>query len=284
MKRILPLVFLAASSGYASAFALMLDFGATPVGSTYATLSPGHSSGQISNTQVSWNTISSSSPTSTLIRGDGSNAAGVTLTMGQEATGGSNAISFSTPITSIGLVGNGGLIDNRKNLLTSGSIYGDDTNSSTVGRDGFFGSGAAGSTGAAVGLRLDGLGEGEYLVYVMARNTNTNPASLPMNVYAGTGMVAGSFNFSALQAHTQSNLSYASAGYTDGYSNFVDGENYVGVNVNIGSGESLFLAIDGVSATDRRGFINMVQIVQIPEPSAALLGCLGILAMLRRRR
>lgn len=263
----------------------MLDFGATAVASPYFTLSPGHASGAVPGGHTSWNTINSATPPSSLAFGDGSEATGITLTLGQEASGGDNVISFSTAITNVALAGGGGGTTGRQNLLTVGSVYGDDSSSTAAGRDGFFGGGTATGTGAAIGLRLDGLAAGDYIVYVMARNTNSNVATLPMNVYAGTGASAGVFDFGLLTARTQSNIGYPSAGYDDGYGTFIDGENHVGIALSIGAGESLFLAVDGAeSAVERRGFLNMVQVVQVPEPSAALLGAFGCLALVRRRR
>ena len=60
--------------------------------------------------------------------------------------------------------------------------------------------------------------------------------------------------------------------------------NYVALDITLADGDSLFLASDGGTAAESRGFLNMVQIVAIPEPASALLGTLGLLALLRRRR
>lgn len=284
MKKTLPLAFVcfALSGGAACAASLMLDFGATTAAAPYLTLSPGHNAGTVAGSETTWNTISSMTPPP-LLYGDGSAATGVTLTLGQEATGGSYAIDFTTAVSNLALAGTGGGTSGRQNMLTSGSIYGDDGDSTAVGRDGVFGGGNAGTTGAAIGLRIDGLAEGNYMIYVMARNTNSNSPTVPMDVFAGTGGVSTTFDFSLLTAHTQSNIGYPSAEYAGEYGTFINGENYVGIPVSIGADDSLFLAVDGVGS-DLRGFLNMVQVVQVPEPSAALLGAIGALALIRRRR
>lgn len=304
---------LALASLPATAANLLLDFGNPtalaggesntntspgPVASgTYLTLSPGHALGSVPAGQTSWNTITASTSRTDLVFGDGSAAMGITLTLGQEATGGNGTISYTTAITNTALVGSGGGNTSNQSLLHGtgaeygASIYGNNrTTSSAVGRDGFFGGGAATTTGAAIGLRLDGLAPGDYLVYVMARNTNSNAngtGDIPgsMNIYAGTGAESAAFAFSSLTPYGQGNNAFTNAAYAGQFAQFSDGENYVGFSVTLGEDESLFLAVDGANGTvERRGFLNMVQIVAVPEPSLAMLGSLGLLALLRRRR
>ncbi|MBX3743452.1 MAG: hypothetical protein KF712_20875 [Akkermansiaceae bacterium] len=278
----LAIAVLGLAGGLSSAANLMLDFGPTAVGSDYQTLSPGHNSGTVPTGQVTWNQISSMIPPS-LFYGDGTATSGITLTMGQESTPGNNSVDFSTAITNLALAGSGGGTAGRQNLLTTGSIYGNNSSSTAVSRDGFFG-GGSGSVGSAVGLRLDGLASGRYLIYVMARNTNSNAnPGAAMNVYANTGESSETFDFSSLSAFSQSNITYATSGYTDQYTHFVNGGNYVVIDIMIADNDSLFLAVDG-TGSENRGFLNMVQIVQIPEPASAFLGAAGFLLFFRRRR
>jgi hypothetical protein len=279
------LLVLLASSVSVSAASLMLDFGATPAADPFLARSPGHETGAIALTETAWNTITSSASRSDLVTSSGTAASGVTLALGQEATGGSNVISFATAITNLGLAGTGGAVPGHQSLLTAGSIYGENTASTAVGRDGFFGGGTATGTGAAIGLRLDGLAAGAYAVYVMSRNTNSNASSYPMHVVATTGAPAGTFDFATLSRLIQSNNGYAAATYSGEYGAFLEGQNYVAATVTLAAGESLYIAADGGSdSIDRRGFLNAVQIVPIPEPSVALLGALGLLALAFRRR
>lgn len=272
----------------ASSANLMLDFGNptsnSVVAAPYLTRSPGHADGLIPAAQTTWNTIITSANRSDLIYADGSAAGGITLDLGQESTGGNGIIDFATNVGNLTLAGSGGNVANRQVLLGAGSIYGNDSSSTAAGRDGFYGGGGATSDGTAIGLRVDGLAVGNYLAYVMARNTNSNAVSYPMNLYSSVGANSTSFNFSSLVAEAQSNPSYASLGYADQYNSFVEGVNFQLISFTIAEGESFFLAVDGGNnAMDRRGFLNMVQIVSVPEPSVALLGSLGLLLLFRRR-
>jgi hypothetical protein len=285
----LPLLGLLLAAGTpASAVNLMLDFGNpaanSVVAAPYLTLSPGHASGWIPGAQTSWNTVTTSADRADLVYANGSAATGITMDLGQETTGGNGIIDFGTNISSLTLAGTGGAVLGRQSLLGTGSIYGDNTSSTAAGRDGFFGGGTATTTGTAIGLRMDGLAAGEYVAYVMARNTNSNAVSYPMNLYSSVGGTSTTFSFSSLTAEAQSNPSYASLGYAGQYNSFIEGENFQAISFTIAEGQSFFLAVDGGDdAVDRRGFLNMVQIVSVPEPSVALLGSLGLIFLFRRR-
>jgi len=279
-----------ALNGSAFAANLMLDFGPAAVAEPYLTLSPGHRTGVISSGQTSWNTISSATPPApnSLLYADGTVATGVVLGLGQESTGGSNIISFSTAISRTDLAGTGGGTSGQKNLTGTGSIYGNDTTAANtaVGRDGFLGGGVSTSTGAAIGMSLSGLAAGSYQVLVMSRNTNSNGAASPTKIYTSVGAASGNFDFGALTATIQSNIGYTTAAYTNQYETFVNGENYVAINFTIAEGQTFFLAADGGNDdAERRGFLNMVQIVAVPEPTAYVLSCGTLLLFgLRRRR
>lgn len=286
----IAIAILALNGGSAFAANLMLDFGPTAVADPYLTLSPGHRTGVIADGQRSWNTISSATPPgpNSLFYADGTVATGVVLGLGQESTGGSNIISFSTAISRTDLAGTGGGTSGQKNLTGAGSIYGDDTTAANtaVGRDGFLGGGVATSTGAAIGMSLSGLAAGQYQVLVMSRNTNSNLASAPTKIYTGVGAASGNFDFNALTATIQSNVGYASS-VENPYSTFINGENYVAINFTIAEGQTFFLAADGGNdAAERRGFLNMVQIVAVPEPGACILlsGSLLLFGCRRRRQ
>ncbi len=276
------LVLLLATAGSLSAANLMLDFGSSEsVADPYLTLSPAHDDGAIPGGDTSWNVLATSADRSDLVYSDGAAATGVTLNLGQESTSGSGVVSFSTEVTNLGLAGSGGGVPGQQSFLGAGSIYGDDGGSTAAGRDGIFGSGS-GTEGSALGVRLDGLTPGLYTVYIMGRNTNSNAESVPMNLFASSGLASGSFDFSTLAAMTQSNPGYESATYAGEYTNFVEGENFVSTDVVVGDGESLYLVSDGGSEVETRGFLNMVQIV--PEPSTALLSLTAGLLLFRRRR
>jgi hypothetical protein len=275
LKTATCLLSLGLGLNHASAESLLFDFGQTNVAAPYLTTDPGHALSTISGSDTAWNPIKTSAANSSLLYGDGSSASGITLTLGQEASAGNNIISYSTAIANLNLAGTGGAVAGQQKLLTTGSIYGDDNASTAVGRDGFFGSGS-GANGNAIGLRIDGLAAGDYLIYVMARNVNSDAASVPMNIFASAGALAGTFDFSALTGTTEANTGYASATYAGQYSTFQAGENYVGLDVTVGVGDSIFVAVDGASAGETRGFLNQLQITTTPAPEPATLALLGL--------
>ncbi|MCW1884844.1 hypothetical protein OKA04_08900 [Luteolibacter flavescens] len=229
---------------------------------SYRTLSPGHAIGAVPLSDTTWNTITTSSPRSDLSYSDGTAATGVTLTLGQEASAGDNIISYSTAISTLTLIGNGGGTAGRQSMLAPGSIYGDSRlASSAVGRDGFFG-----GTGAAIGFRVDGLAAGDYIVYLMGRNTNSNTASLSgMTFHATAEPLSGTFtDFVFSSSAFQSNTTYTTAAYAGQYGTFTAGESYVAIPVTVTAGQSIYVAVDGTQ-TELRGFLNMAQIT----PAAA---------------
>ena len=259
----------------------MLDFGATSVASPFETLSPGHDDGTFSGSDTFWNTITSNTPPA-LRYSDDTPASGVTMVLGQEASVGNGIISYSTNIEKTNLAGSGAGSAGQQSPYGVGSIY----EGTAAGRDGFFGGGSS-TAGAAIGLRLDGLAAGDYIAYMMGRNTNTNApsssASLATSFHVTTGASSGTFTFGSAPAEIAANLTYASDGYADEYNSFDEGNNFVAISFNVADGDSVFIAADS-AGTDARGFLNMVQIVAVPEPSSALLGALGCLFLTRRRR
>lgn len=291
----LSLAIAAGLSMSATAANLLLNFRSTStnaaasgnVASPYLALSPGHDAGTLAPSETTWNNFSTTAASSSLSYSDGSAASGVTLTFGTEASTGSGTIDLSTVtgINTTSLYGTGGGAPGQQVLVgNSASIYGSGNNSSNsaVGRAGWFG-GGSGTAGNAIGLRVDGLAAGDYRIYVMARNTNSNATTAaPMNLYATTGALSTSFTFSSLSPEVQSNTAFANTNPT-AYNSFAEGTNFVAIDFTLSAGESLFLAADGASAGETRGFLNMVQIVSVPEPSVALLGALGLIALFRRR-
>jgi hypothetical protein len=267
----------------ASAQSVLLNFG-NPAGSTavtspYLALDPGHSLGTISASDTSWNWIKTSVVGDTALNyGAGTAASGLSLTVGQGATN-ATSISYSTPIGNLGLAGSGGAVAGQQNLLGAGSIYGNNTSSTAPGRRAFYGAGN-GAAGDPIGLRLDGLSAGIYYVYVMGRNVNSDAASVPMNIFATTGASAGTFNFSSLTPNVEANTGYASATYSGQYTTFQAGENYVSLTLTVNTGDSLFLAIEGSTAAETRGFMNMVEIVPAPEPGTSAMLAMGVLGLL----
>lgn len=287
----LSAVFLVTSA--ASAETLLLNFHSTNgsdaggVAEPYLSTDPAHSVGGLSPSQTTWNNFNTANSSSSLLNADGSAATGVSITFGGESFIDSGIIDYLSTAavrTDVNL-GTGGGAPGQKNLLGAGSVYGDNTSSTAAGRLGWLGTGN-GAAGSAVGLRIDGLTAGEYTIYVMARNTNSNVASAPMGIYAATGTTADTFDFNLLTPGVQLNTGYASASYAGEYNTFTADENYYAITLSIGAGESLFLATAGTGTAETRGFLNMVEIVPVPEGSTVclLVVGLGLVVFTIRRR
>lgn len=151
-----------------------------------------------------------------------------------------------------------------------------------AGKDGLFSGTAA--QDISIGVRLEGLSAGSYELYLVGRNTNTIQLRT-MDVFVSV-LDAGTnaYDFSGAESKAILNdLTSNSA------SQWQEGHDYVAWAVDIAEGESLFIAFDGRDGSnDSRGFMNSIQIVQVPEPSSvALLGgiaCLGAAVYVRQRR
>lgn len=277
---------LMASTGLAPAASILLDFGPTTVADGFTILSPGHALGTVSSTtETTWNKITTSAQVSSLDWGNGDDATGIILTMGQGLKSGTT-INYSTGTTfASSIPGNGGSVTTNEKLTTNKgtSIYGAATGSSSVGLDALF----TADNDTAIGFRLDGLVAGSYVVYVMARNSNTNSLTgAGMNVYASAGASgASSFNYSTVAAQAQANTGYTTGSYVNQFGSFIANQNYVSIPITVGEDQSIFVGVEGQGTGGAgRGFINMIQIVQVPEPSVSLLGAVGVLALFRRRR
>lgn len=299
MKYLLTAVSALALTSTGFAQSLMLNFtNSSSVGDPYLTLSPAHEVGGLSTTETTWNNFTSAATASSLLYGDGSAATGITVTFGNESSAGSGTLNFAdqSQIRTNVALGTGGAVSGKQRLIggqveaggaptSTSSIYGQDTSSTAAARYGWLG-----QSNTAIGLRIDGLVAGDYVVYVMARNTNSNGEQVPIDIYSKVGNAASTLEFisasSPLTKVTQSNLGYANNS-PNAYNDFVAGETYVALTFTIGSGESLYLISDGGSAGELRGFLNSVQIVAVPEPaevSLLIAGALGLLAFVRRRR
>jgi hypothetical protein len=263
------LIFVSICQAHPSA--LLFDFGPTPLTMAHAALSPGHSIDLVPPSDIRWNTIDTSAANMGGIVYANGNASDIKLTVGQEAIAGSNSIDFKTPITGGALTavkGSGGGSTVNHSLLHPGSIYGENPSLISAGGDGFIGNGAPLTDGRAIGLRVDGLPPATYIVFVMARNTNSNSASYPMNIAAAVGAPADSFPFGGLASVTEKNTSFPTSHPANPYSTFVEGENYVALKLTVAAGQSLYLAVDSSNnLVDTRGFLNMIQIIPAPAPT-----------------
>lgn len=265
--------FLLSLAPLGHAESLLLDFGSNPglVSPADALNSPGHSTGAVSSGDITWNLVTSADITSGLKFGDGSDASGISINLGQEDTIGNNILDFAAAnaINATSLTGT---------LATSlGSDYGT-ASSSPAAKDGIFRNGSNNTQNAAVGLRIDGLTAGTYTLYFVGRNTNANTEARPVVFYTSTGTSANTFDFSSAASTTLSN------GSLSGNNTWIAGNQYNTATVNVSSGDSIFIAAEGTSAAELRGFINSVEVV--PEPAAAftLMVGFGMLAVMRPKR
>jgi hypothetical protein len=282
-KPILALILVSAtvaSNGFAAT--LLLDFGPNAITAGAGSVSPAHADGWLTPAESNWNTLDSPATTTSLIFADGASTAGsITLTVGRESAAGSGVIDYSLNSNITSGLGTGGGTPNHQVLVGAGSIYGANAPSTiqTPARDGFFA-----TDGRAIGIRVDGLEEGTYAVYTMARNTNSNVSpAVPMGIHTTTGNPSGSFDFSPVTPAIQANIGYTTETYANEFDSFISGNNYVMSFVTLKSGESLYLAVDG-TGSETRGFLNAVAIVSVPEPGTAGLLALSALVVASRRR
>ncbi len=242
---------------------LMIDFGATTVAGGSMTNSPYHTEDGLF-LGTNWNKITSADEFTAggMVWSDGTAATGVTMDVGDTTSSGSTALNLASSFSSSAL---GGQINT--------GIFG----GTSVGTDGIF---SDGSGSRYVGFQVGGLAAGVYDVYLVGRNTSTSSAYT--NTFrVGVSALAG--NFDVAPYTNNGELVYLTSGSTQKDAWVLDGlegENYVRLRVAVGTGEYLNVAAIG-SFGESRGFINMAQIVAIPEPSAAALLLLG-LALLSR--
>src|SRR5690242_11473624 len=136
---------------------LLLDFGATTVASTEATLDMGHFAGAVPGGEISWNKIVNADSASGLVYSDGSAATGVSVIVGRSGAGVNDTINYNLKTISSSALGG----------QESWGIY---TNTSPT-KDGIFSTGTATVNTNALGIRVDGMPAGTYTLYISGRNT-----------------------------------------------------------------------------------------------------------------
>jgi len=249
---------------------MMFDFGPTTVSGAALTNSPYHSLGG-STSDNTWNKVQLADVGSGLLFSDNSAATGVTFNLGVSST---TTIGLGTqPSNSSGLGGATPL---------PGGIY----ESPSVGRDGIF---APSTTTRFVGFQLGGLSPGTYDIYISSRNTNTSAAHSQFG-YVGKSAAAGDFDVSTYSTGLAL-IPVIPTGEDGGQSAWAQDVNYTKYTLTLAAGEFLNIAanggngIPGAEGSEARGFLNSVQIMAVPEPSAALLSSLAMgLLVIRRRR
>ncbi|HLL88416.1 MAG TPA: PEP-CTERM sorting domain-containing protein [Tepidisphaeraceae bacterium] len=261
----------------ADAAALLLDFGPTAVTNTSpdfdATVSPGQQDGGITGGST-WNQVQLTDIGSGLVFNNGTATTGVSVNLGKNTdSAATTTVDLLTQPTSNSALGT----TNNTNIYSG----------TRVAKDGIFG-----TSGGALGLRVDGLAAGDYAVYLTGRNTNSGtygPTASAMDFFVSTGAAVDTFNYSSWTKATASNPNTGTgvlAGNAVGNpTSFTEGSEYVKFVVSLSQGQSLFLASDGAAVSgETRGFLNSIEITAVPEPGAFMLMGLGALGALRRRR
>ncbi|HWI57715.1 MAG TPA: immunoglobulin domain-containing protein, partial [Bacillota bacterium] len=222
----------------ASAASLLLDFGSTAVTSADATKSPAFAAGAVPGTETSWNQITAD--TSTLVYSDGTAATGVSIDLGRSAAG-VDTIDFN---------------DNGFTVSALGSAYNTGIYAGTSPvKDGIFG-GSGSANNLALGLRINGLAAGTYTVYVHGRNTSQGQSATPERFYAKAGSSASAYAFSTGDINA-----LVANSFPANTTSFVLGDNYGKLLVTLTAGQSLFLASEGTTGAELRGFFNTVEVV-----------------------
>lgn len=247
----------------ASASTLMLDFGPTVATGTSLTNSPYHDRNP-SFTDSYWNTIGLADVSTGLRYSDASVATGVTLTLGASLD--SATLNFSEkPRNSSALGGS----------LSSGIYTG-----TSVGKDGIFTTTTPGANNL-VGIKVGGLAAGDYEVYFVGINTSlASTHQSPMDFYLAATSDVGTFATAGLTP--DATTLYTAAGNVE----WTEGASYGKFSISLAAGEYLVLVADG-TGIESRGFLNAVQIVQVPEPGVMALSLmLGLCALplIRRKR
>jgi hypothetical protein len=136
----------------------------------------------------------------------------------------------------------------------------------------------ADNSNPALGIQIQGLQVGHYEIYITGQNTNSYGSQ---NFYLST----------TAQWQDNSNIAYTSwssqSVINNTASTWVVGSNYVTFSFDINSNSDILSLVALGTGGDTRGFINALQIVQIPEPSTWVLlltgGTLTLLGLRRRK-
>lgn len=258
------------------AASLLIDFG-TGGGNGVATgadaqKSPGYLS-HLGETSYNYgNAVTLSS----LVYGDGSAATGITVKLAAESTIGNNTINFATG-PNIDFSGVSGSAVTDVNSVYSGN---------SPAKQGAFRISSNGSNNSAMGVSITGLAAGTYNIFMTGRNTNAGANATPSDFFLSTvdGGMPNTYLFAGTGNTTQQTASATHTAASLNGTSFTAGVTHVEFTVTLTENQTLLLATEG-TGSDLRGFINSLEIVQVPEPSAALLsfGTLGLLAFRRRR-
>jgi hypothetical protein len=235
------------------------------------TNTPGQVHGGIAGT--SWGLITNADGTVSV--DSAGNAINLGIDLGLESSATSNSMNLSLVPNTLG----------GTSTLLPGSVF-----ANTNARTGVFPTSGTTNNGRTVGVTISGLATGTYDFYVSGRNTNIGDA-YPQIVLAGkltTADITGTtYNYSGFAQSAMTNPALTNPATTN--LTWVEGTNFVKMQLTIATNDLVGIIAQGGTnltgtAANDRGFINTIQIVQVPEPTSLGLLGLGGLAMLRRRR
>jgi len=249
---------------------IMIDFGPTSPTGDSLTNSPAHAASAAGVLDNTWNVLGTSGGStgtvSSLQYSDGSSATGVSFTYGSTPlVSGSKVVDYTLGVSGSSALGA---------AVTTDAFVGD-----SVGKDAIF-NGSGSTNDFSMGLRFDGLTAGTYDLYVVSQNTSTAGAQ-SYDIFTSVGASSNSYDFGS---------ETASASFTiDGVTTWVEGNTYGVSRVTVGSGQSVFLGVDGTQASQNRAFLNALQIVSVaavPEPSviSAFVGLLATFGVISFRK
>ncbi len=283
-SRVIAACALAFSSSLTFAQTLLIDPGTGSGGTTALSGSVPYSVPAGS----SWNQGSSNNY-GAIKYSDGSTATGISVVADVvELSGGSGTLSFSNPVVSV-LQGN----------INSG-VFADNPAENAI-----FSGGANNLTEGFLGMRITGLAAGSYNIYIAAayiggtvnaRAGGSTPAQQAIWAFAGTSSVSLSYSGGTVSGGGVTSLAPSEILENTNSTSWVEGNNYESIQVTLtGANNTLYIATTGdpalvtynATSQEERAWLNLVQVVPVPEPSSTLLlgaGLGAICFMLRPRK
>jgi len=287
MKPHLPLLCLASLqiASVASGAALLIDFGTTPATgqvTVNATAAPqlGGPAGLTGN--LVYNTISGTDNSNTTTTfpstyrySDNSTATGVSVSIAT-GTAWNSMASGPAAFTRVGFDG----------ARSGVGVFATPASPNNTKLFADFASAAnASNTNDYIGLSIQGLTAGQYLIYAITNNTYLNATgSQTRQVRAGTGAV-GLTDYSGFAAATTLSYDYTNIAADTATWAAAEGKYWTSFTVTLTESNNTLYLGGFKSGDNQGGLFNSVQIVAVPEPSAgvALVAGFGLLAVMRRR-